>query len=144
MKIDVRVTGIEDVNAILASIAPREAKNLMRATVQDMAKQTAEIAIGFTPDDPSTMAGDLKSSIKAKRERGSSVRVESVVLVTNLKRNYFWRFLEYGQGPDRVHHAMFGRTLAVLRQTVLQMYLDAFTRKWIARLVRLRKAGAGG
>ena len=135
----VTVTGIADINRILTDLAPKEAKNLMRATVGDIAKTAAETATRHTPDDPSTGAGDLKSSIKAKRERGTRGRVEASVVVTNIKRNFFWHFLEYGDGPDKVEHAMFGKTLEEMRPDIKRIYLEAFVKKLVARLKRERK-----
>lgn len=139
MKPTVTITGIEQVNAILGTIAPNEAKNLLRATTYDMAKQIADVARVYTPDDPRTGAGDLKSSIKAQRGRGNRNRVEASVMVTNTKRNYFWRFLEYGDGPDGIEHAMFGKALESIRPIILPMYLKTFGDKLAKRLARLRK-----
>ena len=142
MKIDVSITGIADVNDILMNIAPREARNLLRATVYDMAGQAAQMASTFSPDNPSTGAGDLHSSIKPKRERGSRDKIEASVIVTNLHRNFFWRFLEYGQGPDHVQHAMFGKTLMAFQASADKIYMESFTRKLVARLTKLaKKAG---
>ena len=135
----VTISGIADINRILTEMAPNEAKNLLRATTFDIAKEAAEIAARFTPDDPSTGAGDLKSSYKAKRERGNRTKVEASVLVTNIRRNFFWRFLEYGDGPDNTEHAMFGKALEKMRPDINKIYLEAFTKKLVARLVRARK-----
>lgn len=130
------VRGIADVNAILAQIAPREGTNLMRATVHDIALQLAKSAKDKSPDDPSTGAPDLKSSIKAKRTRGNRERVGSDVIVGSAA--YYWRFLEYGDGPDNVEHAMFLKALQEMRPDVDRVYLEAFAKKLIARLKRAR------
>lgn len=135
----VQITGIEQVNAIFGTIAPTEAKNLLRVTTFDMAKQAAVIAKTNTPDDPATGVGDLKSSIKGIRGKGSRNKVEASVNVTNIRRNFFWRFLEYGDGPDNVEHAMFGRTIEALRPIIVPMYLRAFGAALEKRLARLRK-----
>ena len=133
------VTGIADINRILGQIAPREAANLMRATVYDITKTAAAKMVDFTPDDPATGAGDLKSSIKPKRERGSRGRIEASVVVTNMRRNFFWRFLEYGDGPDHVEHAMALKALMAMRPDIDRIYADAFVKKLIARLRRERR-----
>ena len=135
----VKVSGIAEINEVLGAIAPRNAINLMRATVYDIASQAAKRAAGFTPDDPSTTGGDLKSSIKPKREKGSRRKVEASVQVTNIRRNYFWRFLEYGQGPDNVEHAMFLKALETMRPEISAIYCEAFTKKLVASLARARK-----
>ena len=135
----VTITGIADINRVFTSIAPAEAKNLMRAVVFDISKTAAKIAKDNTPDDPKSSGGDLKSSIKPKRERGTRNRIESSVVVTNIRRNFFWRFLEYGQGPDEVEHAMFLKTIEEMRPGMSQIYRDAFVKKLLARLARARK-----
>lgn len=136
---EITIRGIADINRILSDLAPNEARNLLRATTYDMAKTAAEAATRFTPDDPRTGKGDLKSSIKPKRERGKRDRIEASVTVTNIRRNYFWRFLEYGDGPDKVEHAMFAKALEQLRPDIDRIYMQAFAKKLIARLVRERK-----
>ena len=136
MKPGITVRGIADVNAILSQIAPREGINLMRATVHDIALQLARSAKDNAPDDPSTGSPDLKSSIKAKRTRGTRTWVGSDVIV--LVAAYYWRFLEYGDGPDNVEHAMFLKALQEMRPEMDRVYLEAFTKKLIARLKRAR------
>lgn len=139
MKVDVEVRGIADINAILRQIAPREAQNLMRATVYDIAKTGAERMAENTPDDPATGAGDLKSSIKPKRERSRRGQADASVTVTNIRRNFFWRFLEYGDGPDGVEYAMALKALQSMRPEIDRLYLDAFVKKLVARLKRERR-----
>lgn len=135
----VKITGIADVNRILGDLAPNEARNLMRAVTYDIAKTAAERATDFTPDDPSTGAGDLKSSIKARRDKSDRSSAAASVRVTNPKRNFFWRFLEYGDGPDNVEHAMFAKTIEAMRPDMPRIYVEAFAKKLIARLKRERK-----
>ena len=129
------ITGIDDVNRTLQEIAPREAKNLMRVTVHDIASQIAKAAAQKAPSDE----GDLKKGIKTKREPGSKDSVESKVRA----RPFYWSYLEYGQGPDGVEHAFFLKTLEELRPNLDRVYLEAFVKKLEARLARERKrAGA--
>lgn len=150
---DVEVRGIADINAILRQIAPREAQNLMRATVYDIAKTGAERMIENTPDDPATGVGDLKSNIKPKRDmqaiqsrgRTKGIRVKvrtqaaAAVMITNIRRNFFWRFLELGDGPDGVEYAMALKALQSMRPEIDRLYLDAFVKKLLARLKRERR-----
>ncbi len=137
MTFDVTIRGIADVNRILKEIAPNEAKNLMRATVQAIAVDVAKAAKDRTPDD----TGLLDKSIKAKRERGTRTTIASSVRVAGAA--FYWRFLEYGQGPDNVEHAMFLQTLQALRPEIDRKYLEIFTAKLIARLARKRRASGG-
>lgn len=129
------ITGIADVNDVLMRIAPREAKNLMRATVFDVTKTVADTARENAPSDGAPLT--LKPAIQPKRERGSRDRIEATVRVASSA--YFWRFLEYGQGPDNVEHAFFLKAIQALRPHMDYVYLEAFTRKLEARLARERK-----
>ena len=137
----ITVNGIADLNRILTSIAPREGINLMRATAQDIAQQIAKSAKQNAPDDPTTGPPDLKSSIKAKRRRGSRERVQSDVVVQRSGKGdaFYWRFLELGQGPDGVEHAFFLKALQEMRPDMERVYLEAFARKLVARMARERK-----
>lgn len=137
MTFEVNIRGIADVNRVLQEIAPKEAKNLMRATVQGLAVDFAKDAQTRTPDD----TGLLDKSIKAKRERGDRETVASTVRVAGPA--FYWRFLEYGQGPDNVEHAMFLQTLQALRPDLNRKYLEIFTAKLVARLARKRKVSGG-
>lgn len=136
MSVRVTVRGIADVNRILAEIAPNEARNLLRATVYDMAKGLAKDGAENVPDGP-YKTGQLEGDIKPKREKGTRTKIAASVRVA--PRSFYWRFLEYGDGPDGVEHAMFLRALQDLRPDLERVYLETFTRKLIARLTKLNK-----
>lgn len=129
----VTITGIEDVNRLLAQIAPTEAKNLIRATVHGLATNIAKAAVQRMPAD----SGDMQKATKAKRERAKRDTLASSIRVANIA--FYWRYLEYGQGPDRVEHAFFLQTLEALRPDLDRAYLEVFVSKLIARLKRLNK-----
>ncbi len=128
----VTITGLADLNAVLNAVAPREAKNLLRATVLDIAKQLATEAKGSMPED----SGDMIAGTKAKRDRGTRDSIEASVNVTGA---FYWRFLEYGQGPDGLEYAFFLKALQAMRPDMERVYLEAFGRKLAARLARERK-----
>ena len=137
---NVTIKGIADVNEILASIAPREAKNLLRATTADLAKQLSQDAKPYTPDDPAT-AEWVGDSFSYQREKGDRNTVNASVIVKKAKgsRSFIWRFLEYGLGPERVEHAMFLKSFQKMKPMIIPIYLEAFGRKLKARLKRARK-----
>lgn len=137
MNLDVTIRGVADVNRVLNTIAPNEARNLMRVTVFDLAKDFAKEGAERAPKDE----GVLAASVKAKRERGNRTTVAATVRV--LPQAFYWRFLEYGQGPDGVEHAMFLQTLQALRPELDRRYLEIFVKKLVARLARKRKAAGG-
>lgn len=128
----VTITGIEDVNRVLREIAPNEAKNLMRATTAELAKGIAADAKEFAATDD----GDLRKGIGHKRARGDRNTVKAEVIANKGGRSFYWRFLEYGQGPDRVEHAFFLKALQKAQGEIGQRYLQAFTDKLIKRLAR--------
>ena len=132
----VTITGLADLNAVLNAVAPREAKNLLRATVLDIAKQLATEAKGSMPED----SGDMIAGTKAKRDRGTRDSIEASVVVNGA---FYWRFLEYGQGPDGLEYAFFLKALQAMRPDMERVYLEAFGRKLAARLARERKRRGG-
>ena len=134
MKMKTQITGVADVAKIFREIAPREGINLARSTTQAIASDLAKSAKNNAPQDD----GDLKASIKAKRERGTPQFVHSTVRVS--KDAFYWRFLEYGQGPDGEEHAFFLRALQAFRPHMESKYTAIFVKKLQARLRRLKKA----
>lgn len=138
MNFGVKIEGMEDVRRTLTELGPREAKNLMRVTVKAMAKDFAKDSEQRIPVDQ----GDLASSIFSKRERGTKDTLAASVLVA--KEAFYWRFLEYGQGPDKVEHAMFLQTLQALRPDLNKRYLEIYTAKLIAAMKRKAKRQAKG
>lgn len=126
-----KVTGLAEVRSALLDLGPREAKNLMRTVVFDMAKQIAVDAADRAPSDQ----GDLKAGIKPKRERGAP----NLLAATVRASPFYWRYLEYGQGPDGVEHAFFLKTLQALRPDIDAIYLETFVRKWTALMARKAK-----
>ena len=131
----VTIAGIADVNRILREIAPNEARNLMRATITELAKNVALSAREKAPAEE----GDLKAGIRHKRERGKRDLLASSAGVHGPA--FYWRFLEYGQGPDGVEHAFFRRAVKEMEPDLEPMYLRIFGQKLENRLARLRKNG---
>jgi hypothetical protein len=132
--VSVQITGIEDVNRALNNFAPKDARNLIRATVQDIVGQLAKSAAEFAPSD----TGGLKAGIKAKRDKPTRNTVSSSVRVFGA---YYWRFLEYGDGPDGVEHAYFLKALQEMRPDMDRVYMEAFAKKLAARIKREMKRG---
>lgn len=133
---EVTITGIADVNRLLREIAPNEARNLMRAVVQGLATDLANDARERMPED----SGAMKKATGVKRERGNRTTLASSIRVAGTA--FYWRYLEYGQGPDRVEHAFFLQSLEALRPDLDRRYLEIFVDKLIARLKRLNKKAA--
>ena len=132
MNIDIKIKGIADVNRALTEVGPKEGRNLIRATVQDIAQQLAKSAKEYSPDD----TGQMDAGIKAKRDKPTRNTVASSVRVYDA---YYWRFLEYGDGPDGVEHAFFLKALQEMRPNMDRVYMDAFAKKLAARIKREMK-----
>lgn len=133
MKVGITIAGIADVNRILGEIGPREGRKIMRATVLDIARRAAVEAKGNMPVD----SGDMIRATRHKARRGRPDRLEADVIVGG--KTFYWKFLEYGDGPDGVEHAMFLRALQAMRPNMSRIYVESFAKKLIARLVRERK-----
>jgi len=92
----VTIEGLDDVSNILDRIAPRAAKNLIRATVHAYAGRVAKKIKQKAP----VRKGILKKAIKTKRRRGRQGMVQSDVIIThgaNARNDaFYWRFIEYG------------------------------------------------
>lgn len=132
---EIRIRGIEDVNRVLKEIAPREAINLMRATTADLAKGIAQDAKENAPVDEGNVAG----GIKHKRARGDKNTVRAEVVANANGTSFYWRFREYGQGPDGREDAFFLRALQKAKVEIGQRYLTVFTDKLVKRLARKAK-----
>lgn len=133
MKPTVTIRGIDDVNDLLSKVAPKQAKNIMRATVHGVAGQIRNDAKKAMPVDD----GDMKRATKAKRRRGSFGVIRSDVVVQ--RSAFYWRFLEYGQGPDGKEHAFFMKAVEKFRRDMHRIFIEQFGKKWEAALKRAAK-----
>jgi len=114
----------------LTQIAPRQAKNILRATVHDMAKEVRDDAKENMPVDEGTMKG----ATKHKRERGMPSQLRSTVRVG--KQAFYWRFLEYGDGPDGVAYDFFFNAVHSMRSKMMTRFLVSFGKKFEAAAAR--------
>lgn len=130
------LTGVEDVQRLLETIAPRQAVNIMRSTVHSIAGGIRDDAKKKMPRDEGTM---IKGT-KAKRERTRNGLALSTVRVD--PSAYYWRFLEYGDGPDGIDHAFFAKAMALYRQDQDRIFVNEFGKKFEAALARARKRAA--
>jgi HK97 gp10 family phage protein len=106
------ITGVKDVQKILDDIAPKHARNLLRATIQGVASEIAKDARKNAPKD----SGTLKKAIKAKRKKSPPDKAVSEVIIThgNSARHdaYYWRFVEYPTQGNTGKHQPFIRPAA--------------------------------
>jgi len=133
MKFNGTIRGLDDVKQILEQATPKHGEAIMRATVHDISGQIVKDAKRNAPEDE----GDLKASIKNKRRRKRFGVLRSDAIVQRFA--YYWRFLEYGDGPDGEEHAMFLRALQKMKPNIESVFLNSFGKKLVARLNRARK-----
>jgi hypothetical protein len=133
MRTTIELRGLKDVDRLLSQVAPRQAQNIMRATVHGMAGEIRNDAKKAMPEDD----GDMKRATKAKRRRARGSIIRSDVLVG--REAFYWRFLEYGQGPDGIEYAFFMKAVEKLRQKMTERFLRQFGKKFEAALARARK-----
>ena len=133
MRIDTEIRGLDDVDNLLSQVAPRQAKNILRTTVNDMAKQIRDDARDGMPENEGTM---IKAT-RHKRERGTPSTVQSTVRVG--RAAFYWRFLEYGDGPDKVAYDFFLRATNKMRAEMMRRFLMSFGAKFEAAAARAAK-----
>lgn len=108
---------------------PAAARKAQAAFALDVAKAIAERARENAPAE----TGNLRSSIAARKSTTDEDWAEVYVKRGGSGDAYYWRFLEYGQGPDGVEHAFFLRA----REAVLGD--AAMNAKFARRLTALLK-----
>lgn len=91
-----QLIGLDDVEHILETVAPRHARNLARAFVHGLAGEARNEARRRAP----RRSGDLRKAIKAKRlrpRRPTQVASAVIVETAGAQRDaFYWRFQEYG------------------------------------------------
>jgi len=124
----VKATGLDEVLRALEVELPRQAEELSADLFKGVAKAIAEDAATRAP----VQSGNLRGSIKSRKEGDTA---EVYVQRGGKGDAYYWRFLEYGQGPDGVEHAFFLRA----REAVLAdgRFIDKFRKKLTTALKRL-------
>lgn len=129
----IKVIGLEDVSKALTELAPRQAQNIMRTTVQGVAQQMVKDARKDMPKD----SGKLRKATRARRERAGPGRALSTIRVN--KQAFYWRFLEYGDGPNGIEYAFFLKRVLEFRGKMDAILTEQFGKKLEAALARARK-----
>lgn len=91
------VTGTDEIGNLLEQIAPRHARNIMRATIQAIA---SDVRKDVAKNAPVGEKKRLRRGVKARRLKSPPDKPVSVVYFqTGKGKNpdaFFWRFHEYG------------------------------------------------
>jgi HK97 gp10 family phage protein len=130
MTVTVTVTGLDAVRQALGVTMDREGKRLSRQVVKDVAQAIADRAKERMPVDTGTM----RAATKAVTGRDQNGQPRANVVVG--RDAYYWRFLEYGDGPDGVEHAMFlkGREAAMSQE--FDLIAESFKKRLAAAMKR--------
>lgn len=124
------VTGLDDVIRILEDVAEKHAKPLASDFCTDVAEAIAEEAKKNMAG--TVITGQMRSLTIAERSQGKNFGMASVRVG---KDAFYWRFLEYGDGPDRIEHAFFMRA----REKVFASIDSVAARRFKERLAKLMK-----
>lgn len=126
----VEIRGIDDVRRLLGEMMPREAKALTRQTTKDVAQAIVDAAVPLMPVD----SGDMRGGTRARQERDKDGQGVASVRV---KGAYYWRFLEYGDGPDGIEYAFFMRGKEKVMHNIDTIATRAFVRRLATRLRKI-------
>jgi HK97 gp10 family phage protein len=128
--VTVEIRGIDDVRRLLTDIMPREARLLTRQTTKDVAEAIVDASTPLMPVD----SGDMRSGTRARQERDKDGEGRASVRV---RRAFYWRFLEYGDGPDGIEHAFFMRGKERVMSNIDSIATQKFVKRLAARLAKV-------
>lgn len=126
----VEIRGIDDVRRVLREVMPREARILARQTTKDVAQTIADEAKGLMPVDE----GDMVAGTRSRTERDRDGQARASVRVRGA---FYWRFLEYGDGPDGIEHAFFMRAKEKVMGNIDTIATRAFVKRLAARIAKV-------
>lgn len=126
----VEIRGIDDVRRLLSDLMPKEARVLSRQTVKDVASEIADEAKRIMPVDE----GDMRAGTRVQQERDKDGQGRASVRVRGA---FYWRFLEYGDGPDGIEHAMFMRAKEKIMRNIDTIATQKFVKRLAARLAKV-------
>lgn len=135
MTVTMQITGLEEMRAKLADMAPREARNLLRSTVHGTATEIRNRLRQRVPKDTRT----LEKAIVSKRRRGKPDEIVSDVIIEHgrgARRNaFYWHIVEFGstRAPAR---PFIIPTVEEISPRIPEIFRDQFGSKLAARLKR--------
>ncbi|HCZ00176.1 MAG: hypothetical protein A3D16_12150 [Rhodobacterales bacterium RIFCSPHIGHO2_02_FULL_62_130] len=128
----VEIRGIDDVRRLLRDVMPKEARILTRQTTKDVAAAIAQEARENMAGHVDS--GALRSGTRAVQERDKDGVGQAAVRV---RRAFYWRFLEYGDGPDGIEHAFFLRAKEKVMADIDAIATRAFVQRLVARISKV-------
>lgn len=140
MKVVATLVGVEDLNAKLAGLLPKEAKNLCRRVIFDIAKDLRDDIKKEAPVGNDANPGTLRDAIIAKRERGTRESAEASVTIKRAKGESptrYWHFWEFGT-VDRAARPFIIPTTERMRDRLREI----FETRFFSALAKLAAKGA--
>lgn len=123
----VQVAGIDSVRRALLQMGAAGKKH-SRKMVRGVADAIVQEAKSLVPVD----SGTLRQSIVARSERDQGgIEFAAVKVKADA---YYWRFLEYGSGPDGVEHAFFMRARAKVFADIDRVVVASFLREMVREM----------
>lgn len=117
----VKLEGLTDLTQWLTVTAPDLARQLAGDLVMDTAKAIADEAKANMP----SKTGKMKKATRARKARSSKTQA-----VANVEcKAFYWIFLEHGDGPDGVEHAMFRRAEETVKAGLDRAEFPRFKRR---------------
>ena len=126
----VEIRGIDDVRRVLRDVMPKEARILSRQATKDVATAIADEAKALMPVDE----GNMVAGTRALQERDKNGQGMASVRVRDA---FYWRFLEYGDGPDGIEHAFFMRAREKVMRNIDNIATRAFVQRLAARIAKV-------
>lgn len=126
----VEIRGIDDVRRVLRDVMPKEARILSRQTVKDIAQAMVDEAKPLMPVDEGVL-------VKGTFSRQERVKDGIALASVRVRNAFYWRFLEYGDGPDGIEHAFFMRAREKVMQNIDSIATRAFVQRLAARIAKV-------
>lgn len=134
--ITVNIRGTKEVEHTLRRLAPKHAEALVKQTVGAVASDIVRYAKqGMNFTGPYS-TGNMKRSVKKRTRRTRKGIIQQDVSV--LKRAFYWRFYEYGDG-DVPRRRMFGNAIDKVRPNLNRRFEQLFMKKLQNRLAKIAR-----
>ena len=136
------IEGLDEVVDSLANVLPKEARNLARSTVQNIAQEVAKGMKLKAPKDE----GELRKSIIAYRRRGTPTQVASDVIIRHGKGQkinaFYWHFVENGTADGAPAQPYITPTVEEMRPKIPDIFRDKMGKNLEKLMARKAKKAA--
>lgn len=135
-----KITGVEETQLLLKSIAPKHAANLNRNVNLALAAQIGRKIRKLAPEDE----GDIKKSVKWRRKKSPADKPVSIVYASKIKKGYtpfWWRFQEHGRGGENPQPGknFVSRSTEIIMSNIDSIYKKQFKKKLSEMVEREKK-----